>query len=124
MLLFLFGLVVICMTDEIMIDHCKKTLRRIAWSLQYAAKKRYAREHAIINEIPGEDSTSSVISKVYIDQILKKIPERAGFIIKSYIIDGMTEEEIARKLNISKQGVSKCKNKYLRILEQQITPSA
>jgi DNA-directed RNA polymerase specialized sigma subunit len=112
------------MTDEIMKNHCKKVLRRIAWRLQYAAKKRYVREHSIIEETLGSDTTSSVISQIYIQQLLKQLPEKASFIIKSIIIDGMTEEEVSRKLNITRQGVSKCKNKYLRVLAQKMMISA
>lgn len=112
------------MSDEFLREHCRKLLKRIAWRLQYAAKKRYFREYAIMEEILGEDTMTSVISSLYIEHLLTQIPERASFIIKSIIIDGMTEEEVARKLNITRQGVSKCKNKYLRVLAQKVTRSA
>lgn len=112
------------MSDEIMKEHFRKVLSRIAWRLQYSAKKRFVREFSIVEEILGEDSTSSVVSQIYIQELLKQIPDKASFIIRSIIIEGMTEEEVAKKLKITRQGVSKCKNKYLRVLAQKMTLSA
>ena len=74
----------------------------------------------MVKEILGEDSMSAILSKMYIQQLLQQIPEKAGFIIKSIIIEGKTEEEVALKLKMTRQGVSKCKNRYLGVLKQQM----
>jgi len=112
------------LTDEIMKENCKRVLRRIAWRLQYVSKKRYTREVAMIEQVMGEDSMGTIVSQVYIEQLLHQLPDQARYIIKSIIIDGMTEEEVARKLKMTRQGVNKCKNKYLRLLAQKLSRSA
>lgn len=66
----------------------------------------------------------NVESRMYVQQLLMQIPEKARFIIQSVVIEGLTEEEVAKKLNMTRQGVSKCKNKYLGVLAQKMTPSA
>ncbi|MCR8982579.1 sigma factor-like helix-turn-helix DNA-binding protein [Brevibacillus laterosporus] len=113
----------ILLTDELMKEHCKRILRRIAWRLQYTSKKRSSIETTMIEPGFGEDTMETVASQLYVQQLLSELPEKARFIIKSTVIDGMTEEEVARKLNITRQGVNKCKIKYLRLLAQKITRS-
>ncbi|KAB3587434.1 sigma-70 family RNA polymerase sigma factor [Phocaeicola vulgatus] len=112
------------MNDEMMKEHCRRVLKRIAWRLQYTAKTQIRAEAPILENKLGEDTTSHIVSHVYVQQLLMQIPEKARFIIKSIVIDGLTEEEVARKLNMTRQGVSKCKNKYLSVLAQKMNPSA
>ncbi|USG65102.1 sigma-70 family RNA polymerase sigma factor [Brevibacillus ruminantium] len=110
------------MRDEILKEKCRKILKRIAWRLQYAVKKKGHRETYLVDEIHGDDITSCTISQLYVEEVLLQIPEKARFIIYSIVIDGMTEEEVAQKLNVTRQGVNKCKNKYLRVLAEKILP--
>ncbi|CAM5795809.1 sigma-70 family RNA polymerase sigma factor [Brevibacillus borstelensis] len=110
------------MRDEIIKKECRNFLKRVAWRLQYSAKRNVYRHTRMIDEIYGEDITSHTVSKLYIEEVLSQIPEKARFIICSIVIDGQTEEEVAKKLKISRQGVNKCKNKYLRILKEKMTP--
>lgn len=110
--------------DEILQNHCKKVLKRIAWRLQYATKNRLNRETAMHENVFSGDTTSNIVSDIYVQQLLMQLPKRAQFIIKSIIIDGFTEEEVANKLKISRQGVSKCKNKYLNVLAKKLNHSA
>ncbi|MFB0828179.1 MULTISPECIES: RNA polymerase sigma factor [Brevibacillus] len=114
----------VLLSDELMKEHCKKILRRIAWRLQYNSRKRHIRETTMIEPQFGEDTMGTVASQLYVQQLLSQLPEKARFIIKSTVIDGMTEEEVAKKLNITRQGVNKWKIKYLRLLAQKMTHSA
>lgn len=66
--------------------------------------------------------TASIISNLYVNQLMKTIPSETGrFIIERVILQGYTESEVADELKISQQAVNKCKNKYLRILRNQLT---
>ncbi len=112
------------MNEDMMKEHCRRVLKRIAWRLQYAAKTQVRGEAPLNEEAVGKDTISSIVSRMYVQQLLMQIPEKARFIIKSVVIDGLTEEEVAKKLNMTRQGVSKCKNKYLRVLAQKMTHSA
>lgn len=108
-------------------EHCRTILKRIAWRIQYAAKvqtHQAFRRAPIIDDVVGEDTLKHVESRMYVQQLLMQIPEKARFIIQSVVIEGLTEEEVAKKLNMTRQGVSKCKNKYLGVLAQKMTPSA
>ncbi|HZG16022.1 MAG TPA: sigma-70 family RNA polymerase sigma factor [Candidatus Bathyarchaeia archaeon] len=87
-------------------------------------KIKHRKEHGMVKEILCEDSMSAILSEMYIQQLLQQIPEKARFIIKSIIIEGKTEEEVALKLKMTRQGVSKCKNKYLGVLKQMMNRSA
>ena len=110
--------------DEVAKNYCRQILRRTAWRLQYATKKHYSKQHRLIEDILGEDITASIISQIYIQQLLLQLPEKASFIIRSTIIEGKTQQEVAKKLNMSIQGVSKCQRKYLRFLAQKMILSA
>ncbi|WP_429843384.1 hypothetical protein [Brevibacillus sp. FIR094] len=58
------------MNDELLIEECRKVLRRIAWRLQYQAKKISTRELPIIENICGQNQMSSVDSKLHLEEIV------------------------------------------------------
>jgi RNA polymerase sigma factor (sigma-70 family) len=112
------------LTDEQLKEHCRKVLKRIAWRLQYAAKKRLYRETVIKEGMRGTEAIEDNLSDLYVQEVLMQLPEKARTIIKHVVLQGMTEEQVAKKLNMTRQGVSKCKNKYLRQLAEKLTRSA
>ncbi|MFS0557835.1 sigma-70 family RNA polymerase sigma factor [Brevibacillus sp. 179-C9.3 HS] len=108
------------MSDEIMIEKCRKVLRRIAWRLQYQVKKLSTRELPIIENICGQNLMSSVDSKLHVEEILNSLPSKARFIIEQVVINEVPEEIVAQHLGISQQGVNKNKRKYLGILRKKL----
>ncbi len=114
---------VILVEDEMLKERCRRILKRIAWRMQYAAKTRFNRETAIIEEVFGDNLIDSIDSSIYVQELLMQIPEKPRFIIKSIVIDRLTEEEVAKQLNMTRQGVHKCKKKYLNVLAHKISNS-
>ncbi|MGN7471089.1 sigma-70 family RNA polymerase sigma factor [Brevibacillus sp. SAFN-007a] len=107
------------MKDE-RLEECRKVIKRIAWRLQYQAKKVSARELPIIENFCGQNQLSSVDSKLYVEDMLHSLPSKARFIIEQVVINGVPEEIVAKHLGISQQGVNKYKRKYLGVLRNQI----
>lgn len=108
------------MNDELLIEECRRVLRRIAWRLQYQAKKISTRELPIIENICGQNQMSSVDSKLHLEEMLNSLPDKARFIIEQVVINGVPEEIVAQHLGISQQGVNKYKRKYLGILRKKL----
>lgn len=112
------------LTDEQLKEHCRKVLKRIAWRMQYAAKKQMYRETVIREGMQGTEAIEDNLSDLYVQEVLMQLPEKARIIIKQVVLQGMTEEQVAKKLNMTRQGVSKCKNKYLSQLAEKLIHSA
>ncbi|WP_340673637.1 sigma-70 family RNA polymerase sigma factor [Brevibacillus agri] len=102
--------------NESTLNQCLQLVRRIAWRLQYKEKKKWKNEGLLHEEVVGIDPFSSIISDLHVEQLLQQLPAQPGYIIRKVVIEGRTEQEVANQLNISRQGVSKCKRKYLRII--------
>ncbi|BAU29799.1 hypothetical protein DFP93_106179 [Aneurinibacillus soli] len=108
--------------DVAEIENCMRILRRIAWNIQYREKKRRKKELSL-EEYIGNDPTSLIISNLYLHDLLNKIPSKqAKYIIQSSILYGFTEKEIAVELNMTQQGVNKCKKKWLKSLQKDLLP--
>ncbi|SNT22732.1 hypothetical protein SAMN05446037_10575 [Anaerovirgula multivorans] len=108
--------------EEITKQECVRILKRIAWKLQYSSKKTYKKECPLIQEAIGRElDVDTVLFNIYLEEILESIPSNKGrYIIKHTIIDGYSEKEVARQLNITQQGVNKWKKKYVNQLRQQM----
>ncbi|MGN7469654.1 sigma-70 family RNA polymerase sigma factor [Brevibacillus sp. SAFN-007a] len=102
--------------SESMLYPCVQLVRRIAWRLQYKEKKKRKQEGLLYEDVVGNDPFSAIISDLHVEQLLQELPAQPGYIIRKVVIEGRTEQEVAQQLNISRQGVSKCKRKYLRIM--------
>ncbi len=112
--------------DGISVENYRKLLRRAAWRLQYKARTQQLKECYLLFESQAQDSgfEAEILSKVYTKELLDSIPwEKCRFIIQRTIIDGMTEQEVARELNITQQGVNKWKKKGLELLRQTLIDS-
>lgn len=106
--------------DEILINKCQKILQRIAWNLQYRARKRNSKELLLSEEIIFSSCDEKERSSLYLEEIFQQIPSDKGqYIIRKIIVDGFTERELANELNMTQQGVHKCKKKYLALLRQK-----
>ncbi|MED1944940.1 MULTISPECIES: RNA polymerase subunit sigma-24 [Brevibacillus] len=95
------------MNDELIIEECRRILRRIAWRLQYRTWKISNGELPIIENLCGQKIMSSVDSKLYVEELLNSLPSKAKFIIEQVVINRIPEEIIAQQLGISQQGVNK-----------------
>ncbi len=114
------------MYEDISIDRIRILLRRAAWRIQYKTRTLQQKECTMIFENQAHDNgfEDEILSKFYVLELLDSIPsERCRFIIKRTIIDGMTEKEVAKELNITQQGVSKWKKKGLELLHQILMDS-
>ncbi len=112
--------------DGISVENYRKLLRRAAWRLQYKARTQQLKECYLLFESQIHDSgfEAEILSKVYIKELLDTIPwEKCRFVIQRTILDGMTEHEVARELNITQQGVNKWKRKGLELLRQTLIDS-
>lgn len=109
------------MDDNLLKESLKLTLKRLAWRLQYYERRRITNEKPLVEEVLGTtEQINEKLSDIYIQEVLESLPNRARFIIQNIVIHGLTEKEVALKLNISRQGVSKCKNKYLKKLKMEM----
>ncbi|TPG93559.1 sigma-70 family RNA polymerase sigma factor (plasmid) [Brevibacillus laterosporus] len=101
-------------------EHCHKILRRIAWNLQYRVRKRNKNELLIYEDIITSVACDTEVSSIYLEEIIELIPSNKGqYIIRKIVLDGFTETELANELNMTQQGVHKCKKKYLNLLKKQ-----
>ncbi len=97
-----------------------KILQRIAWNLPYRVRKKNSKEVLVSDDIVISVFDDKKISSIYVEEIIDHIPSDKGkYIIRKTIVDGLTEKEVAAKLNMTQQGVHKCKKKNLEILRQQ-----
>ncbi|HBZ79262.1 MULTISPECIES: sigma factor-like helix-turn-helix DNA-binding protein [Brevibacillus] len=97
-----------------------KQLQRIAWRLQYQAKKVYRRESAL-EDVWSKDEMNTVDSNLFVEELLQSLPERGRYIIQKVVIEGIPEKEVAKHLQISQKRVNVCKTKYLQALRQKIS---
>ncbi len=112
--------------DSISVENYRKLLRRAAWRLQYKARMQQSKECYLLFESQLRDSgfETEILSSVYIKELLDSIPwEKCRYIIRKTVIDGVTEQEVARELNMTQQGVNKWKKKGLELLRQTLTDS-
>ena len=54
--------------------------------------------------------------RIFINQLVDKLPNKEKFIISSIFFYGYSEAELAKKLSISRQAVNKTKNNALKKL--------
>lgn len=113
--------------DDELVETCRKLLKRSAWRIQYKTRIQLIRESSPLydNQLYDKSFESTVISDLFVDELLKTIPwEKCRYIIKKTVIDGMAEQEVARELQMTQQGVSKWKRKGLEILKEYLINSS
>ncbi|MGD8192181.1 sigma-70 family RNA polymerase sigma factor [Brevibacillus ginsengisoli] len=96
-----------------------KHLQRIAWRLQYEAKKTY-RHESMLEDVWSKDEMNNVDSNLFVEELLLTLPDRGRYIIKKVVIEGIPEKEVAEYLQISQKRVHVCKMKYLQALRQKL----
>jgi len=107
--------------NETVLDDCIQILKRIAWKIQYNARK--------IKKAECELTEGAIVGRQYednhmdlfIEELLSNIPSDKGKqIVKKIVIDGYTEKEVASYMNMSQQGVNKCKVASLNQLRSNL----
>lgn len=76
-------------------------LKRCAWRLQYEAKKQYRKETILSNEKWDIGHTEEIDSELFVEELLNMLTHRERLIIQKVIIEGKTEREVAKELQIS-----------------------
>lgn len=100
----------------------RKELKRIGWRVQYKEKIKNKKE--IINQdflFLTTNFTNKVDNEIFINGLLSNLSSDVGRkIIEAIYIEGVTEKQVAKQLNMSQQGVNKWKRKMLKELSQMI----
>ncbi|CAH8772977.1 sigma-70 family RNA polymerase sigma factor [Paenibacillus dendritiformis] len=106
-----------------LMERVRKELYRRAWRLQYRAKADRHREIPWRAEsFAAPDFTAQADNRMLVRQLLQELPRDKGrVILYSLYIENETEVQIARKLNLSQQAVSKWKRKSLHRLCQKLS---
>lgn len=81
----------------------------------------YRAEVELNSEIAGEDLTSEMVESIAVSELLDNLTQRQRMVIKGIFFDKSTEAEIAKKLNISRQGVNKAKRRALKKLRKHLS---
>lgn len=96
----------------------KTEIYRIGWRLQYRAKKLRGHEQSYERDLPAPSFTESSDNRVVVEQIFRTLSLHERLILQKIYLEGLSEAEVAHQLNISQQGVNKCKRKLLQNLSQ------
>jgi DNA-directed RNA polymerase specialized sigma subunit len=107
------------MENQSMIDNYRQMLKRIAWRLQYQAKK-VDRHESVFEDVWTKEHMGYVDSDLFVKELLSSPPDRGRFILQKVVIEGIPEREVAKQLNISQKRVNVCKTKYLQQLRQKL----
>lgn len=99
-----------------------KEIQRIAWRLQYYAKKD-SHQYPFTYDFTREESfEDEVLLKLYIQDIMSLINKKEGKkVIHSLFLEGKSVKEISAEMKISVQAVNKWKRKTLQDLKQKIS---
>jgi DNA-directed RNA polymerase specialized sigma24 family protein len=102
-------------------EECRTVLRRIAWRIQYQAKKYRKRECLGAERVVALASVEQDLSALYVREMLAAISSDKGrWVVQRVILQGYTEKETARELAMTQQGVHKCKTKALHQLRTRL----
>lgn len=106
-----------------LMERVRKELYRRAWRLQYRAKADRHREIPWRAEsFAAPDFTAQADNRMLVRQLLQELPlDKGRVILYRLYVEDETEVQIARKLNLSQQAVSKWKRKSLHRLCQKLS---
>lgn len=106
-------------SDSLTLEECKSILKRIAWNIQYRVKTIRRKEMQMIDGIFSSQAYDNDLTELYINEILDNLKsEKNRTIVRRVVIDGYTETEVAKELNMTQQGVHKCKVASLKKLKE------
>lgn len=95
-------------------EHYKTEIYRIGWRVQYQARKIRNRERSFNDNEPSYSNfATETEEKMWVRQLLDTLPSQGKSIIEKIYLQGLTEVEVAKQLNISQQAVNKWKRKML-----------
>lgn len=104
------------------IDSYKEELHRIAWRLQYRARRNCNRELPLTHNSPQPENSTEWVETILLHQLISSIPSATGKkIINEIYLQDKTEGQVAQNLNISQQAVNKWKKKSLLFLYQKMS---
>lgn len=100
-------------------ERYKNEICRIGWRVQYRARKINRVECPLFDNIQaGTNFTQASENKIMIEQITEGLPAFEKSILYKIYLEGYSEAEVAKQLNMSQQAVSKWKKKILSQLSQ------
>ncbi|HBF2207823.1 sigma factor-like helix-turn-helix DNA-binding protein [Paenibacillus aceti] len=100
---------------------CKSEIYRIGWRVQYKAKRTRNQECPFYENNLSTPSFSAMSEeKIYVEELINSLPPQGKIIIDKLYLQGLSEVEVARQLNISQQAVNKWKRKMILQLSQMV----
>ena len=110
--------------DGAIINYINSSIKHYYISISKAACK--LRENELLPEQDfwlytsenNETDFSYIENYIIIDTIKSVLTEREFYCVHSIILNGLTAEEVAKTLNISKQAVNQCKKRALQKLKK------
>lgn len=108
--------------SQVIEEKINKEIQRIAWRLQYHAKKE-SHQYPFIYDFTREESfEDELLLKMYVQEIICLIPKKvARKVICLLFLEEKSAKEISDEMNISVQAVNKWKRKTLEGLKQKIS---
>ncbi|MFI2859334.1 sigma-70 family RNA polymerase sigma factor [Paenibacillus sp. JSM ZJ436] len=102
-------------------ERYRTEIYRIGWRAQYRAKKINNKELPLIDrDYIREDFTKHSIDNILMEQAFKDLPKNGKYILDKIYLQGFSEIEVARQLNMSQQAVNKWKRKMLNELSKKM----
>ncbi|MFS1511553.1 sigma factor-like helix-turn-helix DNA-binding protein [Chengkuizengella sp. SCS-71B] len=106
-------------------DTYRVLLKRTAWRIQYKAKVRRKKEWLVEFDeclYTTQSFLPDVVSRYYLLELLSLLSSnKERYILQKIYLEGFTENELAKELNITQQAVNKCKNKAIQTIRQKIS---
>ena len=100
-------------------DQFLQEIKRVAWKIQYKAKKQY-RQEIYLEDHKEVPYTDPIDSQLFVEELLNSLPERERFIIRQVVIEDRTEREVAQELRISRSRLLACKVQGLKRLRKKL----
>ncbi|WP_159888572.1 sigma factor-like helix-turn-helix DNA-binding protein [Paenibacillus puerhi] len=99
----------------------REELYRFAWRIQYHLRKQRKCELLCFDdEQLGSELELDLVGNLHIEELIASIDSpKARYIVRRIYMDGMTEKEVAKELNITQQAVSKWKKKSLESIRRK-----
>lgn len=105
------------------IEYYRHELYRIAWRMQYRAKRDFKREVPLASSPEprtpsfSEQADNRLLVQHYLDGLTSEVGKK---VICAIYLGDQTEAEVARQLNISQQAVNKWRKKMIQELSRKM----
>ncbi|WP_342551559.1 sigma factor-like helix-turn-helix DNA-binding protein [Paenibacillus sp. FSL R7-0652] len=103
-------------SQQVTYERYRRKVFPIGWRVQYRSNKIKGTEVPIEDNEIREDFTSTQDNKIFVEELINKLPNEENLLLRKIYIEGYKEAEISQQLKISQQAVNKWKKKLLNYL--------